>query len=364
MAYQRVIDYIQAYSHMREGSGGTAGYGDGNAIPHANIDQLRSMGSGRIEAIPRDLWDDSGFRGKGHEFPTAAEIRTWTTEGKIDGEADTDLLGVLLMISLGSWTTTTPSGATDTRDHAFKLQNPSDGLQLPSTTVVALHHADVGYYIYPGIVGEAVTIKGGKNQYVTYDCTLRGNGRRTAEASFSKPDFTPHRKLYDSVSVFKWGTPGSPTDYTSAVVSWEIAVNNSIILDQAYYPRGDNGLYTSGNPDRGMTAGRLLFGKRTVTPKFRVLMENDAARQAMEGGTAQEILITAQGEEIETNFNDKLTIQLKDVRFRGVKVGDEGELVAVDVEPLVQMPSSGLWADLLTVTLRNGLAAYGAVPGA
>jgi len=362
MAHQRVIDYIQAYTHYREGTGGVAGYGDGNVVPHADIDKLKSIGGGRIEAIPRDLWDDAGFRGKGHEFPGSSEIRTWITEGKIDGVVDTDLLGMLLLITFGALTTSTPSDATDTRDHAFTLQNPDNGLQLPSTTFAAQNHNDVGYFLYPGNVGDSLTLRGGRNEYVTLDCSLLGNGRRTAEGSFSEPSYASHRKLRDSISTFKFGETGSLVDYTARIVSWELTVNNNHQIDQAYYPRGDAGLYSSGNPERGMVAGRMLFGNRTVTGRFTLLMEDDAARTAMEQNLAREIEIVSTGDEIETGFDDKLTISLKDVRFRAVRYGEEGDLVAVNVELLPHMPSSGLWADLLTVTLRNGVSEYGTIP--
>jgi len=362
MAFKRNLDYIQAYSLYREGVGGVAGYGDGNVVPHADIDQLRSIGDGRIESIIREQWDNSGHRGKGHEFAGSSEIQTRISEGRISGEVDTHMLGMLLLITMGGCSPSTPSGGTDTRDHAFTPQDPAGSLQLPSTTLSAQHHDDVGYFLYPGVVGESLTLRGGRRQYVTGEFNLRGNGRRTLQAGFSQPSYTAHRLLRDSISTFSFGPVDSPVAYTSQVVSWEITYNNNLQLDHSYYPRGDAGLYETGQPGRGMVAGRMLFGARTITGRLSMLMENDIVRTAEEQNLARELLITSQGDEIESGFNDTLTIRFEDVRFRQARYGNEGDLVAVTWDTEVHMPSTGLWADLLTITLRNGVAEYGLIP--
>lgn len=362
MAYKRNLDYIQAYSLYREGIGAVAGFGDGNVVPHADIDQLRSIGDGRIESIIRDQWDNAGHRGKGHEFAGSSEIQTRITEGRVSGEVDTHMLGMLLLISMGGYSPTTPSGATSAYDHAFTPQDPAGSLQLPSTTLGAQHHDDIGYFLYPGNVGESFTLRGGRSQYVTGEFNLRGNGRRTAEGSFSKPDYVTHRLLRDSISTFSFGPLDNPVAYTSQIVSWEITFNNNLQLDQAYYPRGDAGLYTTGQPESGMVAGRMLFGARTITGRFSMLMESDIVRTAEEQNLVRELLITSEGDEIETGYNDTLTIRFEDVRFRQARYGNEGDLVAVTWETLTHMPASGLWADLLTITLRNGVEEYGLIP--
>lgn len=362
MAVNRVIDYIQAYSHYRESASDAAGYGDGFEVAQGSIDKLKSIGTGRLLARVADRWDNAAAAGKGHEFAGSSENRTWLTDGQVGGEADTDLLGMLLLITLGGLNTGTPSGGTNSRDHVFTPQEPSSGLQLPSTSMIARDHSSLDYYRYAGLVGAQITLKGGQNQYVNCDCTLQGNGRRAVAAAYSPPSYAAHRLLRDAISTFKFGTPGGElTDYTAAVKSWELTWNNNLIAGNAHYPRGTTGLYTTTTRSSGMVAGRMEFGSRVCDFKATILLESAASRTLLEGNTAQEIEIISEGDLIETGFYDKLTVSLKDVRFRAVSVGDADGLATYEIEGHVHMPSSGLWADLLTVTLRNSVAAYGSL---
>lgn len=360
MSLQRTIDYIQAWSLYRESASGTAGYGDGNEVAQANIDQMTSIGSGnRLEQIIEDSWDNKEHIGKGHAFPTASEIRKWSTEGSISGEADVNLLGMLLYLGLGSLSTSTPDGATSASDHLFTLLSAASGLQLPSTSMVAQDHAGIGYWLYGGLVVDKLTLKGGKDEYVQVDASLIGNGRRTQVTGWTTPSISNHTMLRDSASSFAFGTPGSPTSYSADIISWEVSLSNNHNKSIAFYPRGDAGLLDSSNPASGMVAGRMLYGNRQVDVKFTVLATGDQAKQLEQSNAATEVLITSSGDEIETGFNNSLTIQMKDTRFRAVRTGEQDGYLTFSVEPLVHMPSTGALSDMLSITLRNGTDSYG-----
>jgi hypothetical protein len=362
VSHSRVLDYILAFSVLREGVGGVAGYGDGNLIPNASITKVKSVGTGgRFEQFPRKRWDNAAHYGKGHEFATKSEVNLWESGLPINGEVDTELLGTLLLHALGLPTTSTPSGATNSRDHVFVPQNPSAGLQLPSGTMICRQHAALNPLKGGGLVVESLSIRGGKNQYATYDARLVGNGR-LAEETYTFPAFSAHRLLRDSVSTFAVGTVGSPTAMVADIVEWELSIANNLRIEDGYYPRGTAGLYDAADASKGMIAGRMYFGNRALGVKFTVLAQTDTFQAALAASTAREILITSEGDTIETGFLDTLTIQLKDVRYTAKRLGDQDGLTAWQIETLVHMPSTGLYADLLSVTLRNPVAAYGSIP--
>ena len=143
MGVRRTIDRITGYSYHRESLSASDGYGDGFEIVKGNVDQLTSLGTGQIESIVSQRWGNAPDFGKGTEFDRSSENQMWITNAQINGVADADLLGMLLLVTMGGLSTSTPSGASAARDHLFTLQDTANGLQLPSTAFISQDHSDI-----------------------------------------------------------------------------------------------------------------------------------------------------------------------------------------------------------------------------
>ncbi len=358
MANERGIEYEQVFPLGIEASYAAT-------IAHASIDQIVSIGPGianSLEQFPTDQFDNKLHIGKGHNFPTFRENMRWTTEGQSTDVVDTTWLGLLLKIMLGSVSTSTPSGGTDARDHAYVLQ-PGSNLQLPSTNLVAKDSIAGGYFSYPGIVCSTLNLNGAANGYMQHSAALKGNGKKTAVGGFAGGTFLDHRLLRDSQATFLFGVPDSAISNIDDLVSWNLDLDAGLLLDDAYGPDGtvtptSAVLFDQTDASKGMIAKRMRFGDRTIGVNFTIKVSDQVAKTIEENNTITEVIITSLGDLIEVGFYDKLTIQMKDVRFTAVRKGEQDGLITFDVTGMVMMPASGLFADLLTITLRNGVAGY------
>lgn len=350
----RDIEQRLSWSRYRESVAGAAAYGDAGALAGAALDQSAEAEELRAEATPEHWLADTIQGAEG--YPSDAEIDWWDSGVRLQGPADTALLGMLLMIALGAPATTTPSGATDTRDHLYTPQSLADP-QLPSTSLATLQAG--AWSRWPGLVCEELVIEGGRSAYTLVRAKLRGNGRREALGGYSPPAYSTPRRLRDALGTLLLGAPGSPAAVTTRLERWGLTVRNRL-LDVTELAVDDLIPYDAAHPDRGYVAGALeLDGAALRSAEIElVLVAQDWAEWSdCAELTAREVAITAEGDEIEAGFHDRLTVAMADARLTAVEPRSEGGLqhVRLRATPL----HSGALADVLAVTLRNGVAAYG-----
>jgi len=355
-----VLAYCPDY---RESAASAAAYGKASGVLYSDVDRMVALGGAMIEHNVNEEWTNEGVQGIGHGFETDQEFYSWTSQLSIgDVPVDTQLLGQILLATLGSLNTTTPTGGTDSRDHLFKFMTLSSSLQLPSLCFVGQEHPSVDPKLFTGFCGSALSLKGGRNQFVVMNATLIGSGHYTEVGSFSTPSLSAIAKLRDSVATCSIGTVGAPTAVTANVISWTLNINTNLLTGaDGYYANGNNGLLVDDTPASGMIRSQLRIGQPTVTLSLVLQMTDDSIRTVQEGNTVQEVLITAQGDEIEEGFNDALTIQAKGGRVRNRKVGDAEGIRTVEFDVRLSWPTSGLYADFLAITLRNSTDEYGSL---
>lgn len=359
MARSRFGDYYQAFPLYREGAGGTAGYGDGNTIATASFSNCVKLEQGRMKQM-FDRWDNKGHFGGGTRHANDSAVLKARSEGSFNGPADVDFLAWLLGITMGDLVTTTPVGATLARKHTFTEMDPADGLQLPSSELMTQSHDAIGYQQWIGLVGDNIKIAGGRDQWVTFNATVKGNGRVVDGGAYTPVGVRVPRKLRDALSTVKFGAPGSLVDYTGEIVKWEFSFANELTYN--YQPRGVNGLLDVADRGSAMVADSIDSGTPTIDVSLTVFMEDDAPRNAQAANSAREIEIVAEGAEIESGHNDKLRISLKDVRFTEVEEVEHEGKTAWQLKAMAQFPASGSYADMCTVEVTNSAVGILAIP--
>lgn len=346
----RDIDQKISYTHYVESVSGAAKYGSAGEILDSRLDQAVSLESMELSANPIFVPDDTNARA--NDFQEQTEIESWNSGGEINGIVDVDLLGVLALISFGDLTTTTPTGATNSRDHLF-IPMSLAGLAEPPSTEMGI--SDVESSKYSGLVGARLNISGGRNQFTRMFCQMIGSGRRDEMPGFSDPTVRVPRKLRDGLSIINFGTPDSTADITAKIVEWELDYNN-VLLPRSEFSMDMLELYDSGDEDQGDVAAGAEITERQVAVSLSIELENWDLWDDMKEMTAREIEIISEGNEIESGFFDRMIINAKDIRLRQVgKSAVDGILVWRGLATVF----GDTLADVISLTIRNDTAAYG-----
>lgn len=350
--------YYEAFTLECEGAGGVPGFNV--ALTPASINKCIMFKDGRMAAVADEFWSNEDYFGNGHGHATAGMVGKISSEGSsYSGEADITRLAWALYLAMGKVTTTTPGGATNARQHVF--EEMTDGNQLPSTNLITRSHTDIGFVQWLGLCCQSITISGGADQFVQLSYTLKGSGKKVDSVTYTPVAAAEMIMLRQAFSTFKYGDPGGTADKSGQVIDWSITIDNPLSPD--YSPAGTAGLMDSTNRASAQIASALSRSKPSYSASFTLYAEDDAPRIRMLNNQKTEIEIGCESMEyIEDTTPNSLKIVMKQVKLSKVDETDHDGSLAYKFEAKLEVPASGLLADMFSATMITDTLVLGAVP--
>ena len=350
--------YYEAFSLICEGAAGVPGFNV--ALTPASMDKCVMFKDGRMNANVDEFWSNEDYFGNGHGHATDGMVGKVSSDGpSYSGEADITRLAWILYLAMGKVTTTTPGGATNARQHVF--EEMTDGNQLPSTNLITRSHTDIGFIQWLGLCCQSVTISGGQDQFVQLSYTLKGSGKRISGVTYTPVAASEMLKLRQAFSTFKYGDPGGMVDKSGQVIDWSITIDNPLTPD--YAPAGVAGLMDSTNRASAQIAGALNRAKPSYSASVTLYAEDDAPRIRMLNNQKTEIEIACESMEyIEDTTPNSLKISMGQVKLSKVEEVDHDGSLAYKFEAKLEVPASGLLADMFSATMITDTLVLGAVP--
>lgn len=351
----RSFDKQLIYSHYDESASGALSYGDSGVVSNANLDQSVLVRGVNMESEPT-VRDNTDRADAPEGLPDEVVYDRWNSRGSFSGEADVDLLAVVAGQAIGAAITSTPGGATDTRDHLIVPRSQAE-LDNPESLTFGFGLGS-NYSKYPGCIITQLSIRGGKDQYVTMQADFVGNGRRSTMSAYTPPDAAELQLLRNSQGVVLLGTVGAPANIATKIREWSLTWRNEPI-SESQISIDMIAAYDVSDDDLGYGLSEQEIARRGLT--FVIVVENDGLSEVddMEALTARELSIVVEGDEIESGFNNTLTISAKDLRYLKVNETERNGLLAWELSGELLIDSSGTLADYLSLTVRNNTNAYG-----
>lgn len=277
-----------------------------------------------------------GIRGAGRALRRGSR-RTLTgrqAAGQISMEVGPDDVGILFEHALGAADTTTPGGATNARQHVFRLGD----LIGKSLTVQVGRGADDGSVIpfdYVGckIVGWTLSINAQEILQLQLDIDARDEvtGETLGVASLSD----------GIVFSFTQGVLRKDGSPLAQVGNFQVQGTNPLKTDKMYLGNG------------GVKSEPTENGIPTVTGQAQATFIDLASfHTAFAADSPVSLELEFTGGEIEAGINESLKIELPDVRFNGATPTVDGpEVPEVTIPFEAYEPAAG--GEAITVTLVN-----------
>jgi hypothetical protein len=315
--------------------------------------------------------DNRGYATR-NDFPTDQWLLSHDVERAIEYDVDTDTLGRMLYLALGSVVTTTPNavGAPTARQHVFKPQDPNVSRQLPATTWVEQVGAALNR-LFPSCVCDNFNIRGEGIQRIMSAFSLRGSGKEVepsgvvfaTDGTNNVRPATGLKYLFNSqveVTVADAGTLSNAVNYgaTKRLESWGLSYQNTPLGDIGYRP-GSTDFQTAGDVESGAIRSECLFGDRSIVPEFVARLDstsNERAAMRSQKSLDWRALLTGPVIGGAAALHHSLSIRTRINRYSAVDLGNQGGILTVAVRP------TALWdlttAEILEIILVNETTSY------
>lgn len=290
-------------------SGATPAYQNPTAAASgAFVDLLVS--DNNIAGYTVQTQDNKGFS-TGSDFASEQYTVTHDVTATKEMRCDSEMMGRMHLGTFGQITTTQPD-ATNVAAAYKHVSTPVDPLttrQLPAYSFLEYLGA-VHDVLYPSCIFERMNLRGDSLDRINLSVTLRGSGKRTKPSgiTFASTDVTKRTALkYWKNSAARISLSDPSTQLNSYnpgcdMLGWELDYNNNPLADDGYLP-GCQQLQDPADNDSGAVRSELLFGERSIVPKFTVRMNaNSDFYQALQKQTPLDWYIELLGPKIGAGF--------------------------------------------------------------
>ncbi|MEO8650495.1 MAG: hypothetical protein ABI539_15135 [Acidobacteriota bacterium] len=274
-----------------------------------------------------------------------------------------DELGRPLVLNLGDYAVTIPSGGTTSKQHSFKPQDPAVSRQGKAVTYAET--TGPGWNVLmPRAVGDGFTLRGDEKSVLTMDFGLQGAGKidpaSTATWSGGTPTVvtpTNRAKFFNTQMALK-ATPSGESQvvYACRYRAFEVNYRQSLLLEAGYKP-GCGEFNTPGDPTSGLIRSALEFDKQMVDFSFEVDMASGSPELVLvQNQKAIDILIEATGAIIEGAIRQRLSVFIPVAHYSTSKPSVKNGIYTFTIT------GSGFFdyatSKLLEVQLVNTIASY------
>lgn len=223
-----------------------------------------------------------------------------------------DEIGRVLILNLGQYSVGTYPLGTTAKKHVFKPLNPQVSRQNKAVTYAET--TGPGWNVLmPRSVSDGFSLKGDGHGVLSLDFGLQGAGLIDPASTVTwPPTSTPtvvvptNREKFFNTQVGIVATPDGddPVEYACRYRSFSLDFKQTLLLDAGFKP-GCGEFNTDGDFTSGIIRSACEFDKQTCNFTFEVDMASGSPELALvQSQTPIELVITAQGSQIELDSND------------------------------------------------------------
>lgn len=237
-----------------------------------------------------------------------------------------DEIGRPLILNLGDYAVSTPSGGTDSKEHIFKPQDPAVSRQGRAVTYAET--TGPGYNVLmPRAVANGFTLRGDEKGPLTLDFGLQGAGAVNPASSVVWGGGTPtvvtptdRTKFFNTQMSLKATPDGeSEVEYACRYRAFEIAYQQSLLLEAGYKP-GCADFLNPSDPTSGVIRSACEFDRQTLDFNFEVDMASGSPELVLvQNHKTITIEVAATGPIIEGAIAKSLTIDIPVAYYRTSK---------------------------------------------
>jgi hypothetical protein len=214
--------------------------------------------------------------------------------------------------------------------HTVYLQDPANGMQLPSASIVEYDGAGEQSLIRDLVI-DTLKFSGEMNKRVQFDAALVGSGHKAASV-IAQPSVSAGSFLWNHGAVIQLGESASLATVTNRVKSWEVSLANNLDKDGGYPP--GCGLYRS----------ELKSERQDVGLSLTLKAAGVTERTQIEANTLLKAIIGVTGALIDGGYYHKIEFTFEQMKYTAVKKGwDKGVMTyALTCEPLYYASHQGV----------------------